>query len=262
MVLGPVLRYVDERRATIWFETERPGRVEVLVGRGGDAPHGGDVDRPRPPLCAGAGRGPRRPRAEPRVPGPAQEVERVARGGLDLATEHDPHSRSQGGPSASRSAAAGARPPFDAASTSRRSAPTPSWPWPVGWRRTSTGGLARASCSCSVTRSTPTTRRTRSWPVSARPSWRRPPTGSRGAPTRSRTSRSTPGCTTRRGRRPPCAGCCRPSRPAMLLDDHDLRDDWNTSLSWRRWVDGAAVVAGPGRSAPTRRTGCTSTSAT
>ncbi|MFI7065003.1 alkaline phosphatase D family protein [Kribbella sp. NPDC050124] len=22
----------------------------------------------------------------------------------------------------------------------------------------------------------------------------------------------------------------------MLLDDHDLRDDWNTSLSWRRWV--------------------------
>ena len=23
---------------------------------------------------------------------------------------------------------------------------------------------------------------------------------------------------------------------AMLLDDHDLRDDWNTSLSWRRWV--------------------------
>jgi hypothetical protein len=25
---------------------------------------------------------------------------------------------------------------------------------------------------------------------------------------------------------------------AMLLDDHDLRDDWNTSLSWRRWVTG------------------------
>lgn len=22
----------------------------------------------------------------------------------------------------------------------------------------------------------------------------------------------------------------------MLLDDHDLRDDWNTSLSWRKWV--------------------------
>ena len=24
----------------------------------------------------------------------------------------------------------------------------------------------------------------------------------------------------------------------MLLDDHDLRDDWNTSLTWRRWVTG------------------------
>jgi len=22
----------------------------------------------------------------------------------------------------------------------------------------------------------------------------------------------------------------------MLLDDHDLRDDWNTSLTWRRWI--------------------------
>ena len=22
----------------------------------------------------------------------------------------------------------------------------------------------------------------------------------------------------------------------MMLDDHDLRDDWNTSLSWRRWA--------------------------
>ena len=22
----------------------------------------------------------------------------------------------------------------------------------------------------------------------------------------------------------------------MLLDDHDLRDDWNTSMTWRRWV--------------------------
>ena len=26
----------------------------------------------------------------------------------------------------------------------------------------------------------------------------------------------------------------------MLLDDHDLRDDWNTSLSWRRWVTAQA----------------------
>ena len=32
----------------------------------------------------------------------------------------------------------------------------------------------------------------------------------------------------------------------MLLDDHDLRDDWNTSLSWRRWATAQAVVAGAG----------------
>ena len=32
---------------------------------------------------------------------------------------------------------------------------------------------------------------------------------------------------------------------AMLLDDHDLRDDWNTSMSWRRWVTAAGLVARP-----------------
>ena len=37
LVLGPLLRYVDERRATIWFETQRPGRVEVLVDGEQDA---------------------------------------------------------------------------------------------------------------------------------------------------------------------------------------------------------------------------------
>ena len=26
----------------------------------------------------------------------------------------------------------------------------------------------------------------------------------------------------------------------MLLDDHDLRDDWNTSISWRRWATAQA----------------------
>ena len=38
------------------------------------------------------------------------------------------------------------------------------------------------------------------------------PTATRTSSTRSRTSRSTPGSTTRRGRRPPCVGCCRRSR--------------------------------------------------
>ena len=48
----------------------------------------------------------------------------------------------------------------------------------------------------------------------------------------------------------------------MLLDDHDLRDDWNTSLSWRREVTAPTVVARPCHRRATPRTGCTSTSAT
>ena len=30
---------------------------------------------------------------------------------------------------------------------------------------------------------------------------------------------------------------------AMIFDDHDVHDDWNTSAAWRRDVTGAAVVA-------------------
>ena len=30
LVLGPMLRFVDETSATIWVETEQPGRVRVL----------------------------------------------------------------------------------------------------------------------------------------------------------------------------------------------------------------------------------------
>ena len=43
-LLGPLLRYVDERRATIWFETDRPGRVEVpSTPATVTAPHGADT---------------------------------------------------------------------------------------------------------------------------------------------------------------------------------------------------------------------------
>ena len=35
----------------------------------------------------------------------------------------------------------------------------------------------------------------------------------------------------------------------MLLDDHDLRDDWNTSISLAPLGDGAGVVAGAGEGA-------------
>ena len=32
LVLGPVLRHVDEHEATLWVETERPGRVTIVAG--------------------------------------------------------------------------------------------------------------------------------------------------------------------------------------------------------------------------------------
>ncbi|PPK98711.1 PhoD-like phosphatase [Kineococcus xinjiangensis] len=40
LVLGPLLRYVDETRATVWVETDRPCEVVVDVGGGEDASSG------------------------------------------------------------------------------------------------------------------------------------------------------------------------------------------------------------------------------
>ena len=34
---------------------------------------------------------------------------------------------------------------------------------------------------------------------------------------------------------------------AMIFDDHDIRDDWNTSLDWRREMEATDVVARAGR---------------
>ena len=85
--------------------------------------------------------------------------------------------------------------------------------WPSAWsRRRRRSGLS--SCCCSVTRSTPTIRPTRSSLACVRRILRTRQARCRRPPRRSRTSRSTPGCTTRRGRRQRCAGCFRPCRAA------------------------------------------------
>ena len=48
---------------------------------------------------------------------------------------------------------------------------------------------------------------------------------------------------------------------AMIFDDHDIRDDWNTSQEWKDEME--ATSGGTGASSPAwRRTGSTSTSAT
>ena len=70
LVLGPLLRYVGETQATVWVETDAAAQVEVLVspaGRAGRRPRsrtrGADLRGPGPPLRAGpdrrAGAGPR-----------------------------------------------------------------------------------------------------------------------------------------------------------------------------------------------------------
>ena len=64
---------------------------------------------------------------------------------------------------------------------------------------------------------------------------REPPgrVGSRPA-SRSPTSRSTRGCTARRGATPTSAGCSSTVPSTMIFDDHDVHDDWNISEAWVR----------------------------
>ena len=50
----------------------------------------------------------------------------------------------------------------------------------------------------------------------------------------SRTTRSTPTSTRWPGPTPRTGGCSRPLPSAMIFDDHDIRDDWNTSVDWRQ----------------------------
>ena len=40
LILGPLLRYLDEHKATVWVETDAPCEVEVLGTRSA-APFGG-----------------------------------------------------------------------------------------------------------------------------------------------------------------------------------------------------------------------------
>ena len=121
-------------------------------------------------------------------------------------------------------------------------------------------GTGPSSCSCSATRSTPTTRPTRSWPASARPT----------APTTVATRRFVDEIQNfeeytwlyHEAWSAPAVRWLLSTVPSgMMLDDHDLRDDWNTSVSWRRWVTEQPWWPSAS-SARTPRTGCTSTSAT
>ena len=90
----------------------------------------------------------------------------------------------------------------------------------------------RTCCCCSATRSTPTPPRTRS----SRSSWRRGAASTSRRAWRSRTSSSTPSSTGWPGASPVIRWVLSTVPSAMIFDDHDIRDDWNTSWSWQREI--------------------------
>ena len=222
LLVGPLLRYVDERRATIWFETQRPGRVEVLADGEQGSRHHADTwtvhGHHYALVCIDALRPNSRHEYHVRVNGrtsgrPPIPTSRPASSARRTLT------RRSGSPSG---AVAARRPSIT--STWKSWAPTRWSRLPSAWsRRRRTSG--RSSCCCSATRSTQTIRPTRSSPVCAR-RMPRTPSAIPTCATRSRTSRSTRGCTTRRGRRRgPLAAvdraerhAARRSRPARRLE--------------------------------------------
>ena len=118
------------------------------------------------------------------------------------------------------------RRPSPATSTST---PTRWTPTPSGWPgcRTTAG---RTRCSCSATRSTPTRRPTA---VQERIRARRDISG-RAVRAGRATSRSTPGSTHECWTDPDVRWLLSTIPSSMIFDDHDVRDDWNTSQAWRR----------------------------
>ena len=200
LVLGPMLRYVDETSATVWVRTARAARVTVeRAGRSWSAPtfsvHGSHyalvvLDGLLPgsddayavrlddvPVWPAPGMPPSRIRTLDRARTP-----RLAFGTCRTTGSHDDVGNRAHGVDALRGLAVALR-------TTRRC-------------------RGRTSCCCSATRSTPTARRTRG----SRSSWRSDAAStSRRAP-RSRTSSSTPSCTGSRGATRSSGGCSPPCR--------------------------------------------------
>ena len=258
LVLGPLLRHVDDTSACIWVETEDAATVTLTAGEHhAEAPH---LPRARPPLRAGLRRGPRagiedavhrRDRRQPglagaglAVPGLADrhaQHRQEAPAGLRL-VPHLGHPRQGGQQAARRRRPARLRAADGRHHRRRRTTTTPT---------PTTRSAGPTWCCSSATRSTPT----------------RPPRRCRSSSSRAATSRSRPG--------PSCKDCeeyahlyklawsdpanrwllsTLPS--AMIFDDHDIRDDWNTSQTWKQemeatdwWHDrivaGLGVVLGP-----------------
>ena len=245
LVLGPLLRYVGETQATVWVETDAAARVEVEVspatggreaagGRerpGADLPVEGHhyalvlIDGLEPDRVytyrveldgerglAGAGGRPRRSRLPgEHHPHPARRPpaadrlwvlpgRRPARAAVDAAAQRRPQAR-QGGRRPVRVR------PADARRRPRH--------------------LARPRCCCWATRCTPTTTSEKA-DSSARAAAGRPSRpGAEVADFEEYTQLyGSP------GRDPEVRWLLSTVPTAMIFDDHDIIDDWNTSAAW------------------------------
>ena len=255
LVLGPMLRYIGETDATVWVETSGPGVVTVHAdGREWAAP-----------TFAVKGHHYALVVVDGLEPGGAWRLRGAHRRSARLAAEPDSAVSRR---AAHRHPRPRSEPTRLAFGSCRTSVPA------RRGRATATTG----STPCAPTRC-PGPRRARTWPdlvlflgdqvyadetsqADARVHRRAPQTSTSRRARSSRTTRSTPTSTSSRGATRPTAGCCRPLPSAMIFDDHDIRDDWNTSWTWQRGDRTARRGGTSGSSAGWRRTGSTSTSAT
>ena len=205
LLVGPLLRYADETCATIWVETDRPVLVDGRRRRRPSPRRRGASTATTTRSSASTtwrrarrtstGRARRPPSGRPPDSAFPPSVIRA----IDPDAPVPPRLRELPALGSARRGA-----PRDARRRRPRRAGRPD-----GGRRPR--HVARRPAAASATRCTPTSPPTRS-STRLRAADRDDATPR--SPTRSRTSRSTRGCTTRRGRRPPSVGCCRPSRPA------------------------------------------------
>ena len=255
--LGPVLRHVGDTTATVWVETSEACTVEVLGcvdahlrGRG---QHYALVDV--------TGSSPTRPTLR----GPPRRRGGVAPRGHRDCRRATCAPAARRGPGACGSSSAPAATPRSTTPTSRRRwASTRSTPSPCAsgrGRATDDPARVRPTRCCLLgdqvyaDELTPQNR-----PPDRRPP--RPRTRS-GPATRSSDFDEYVGPLPRLLDRPARCGGCSPCVPtAMIFDDHDVRDDWNTSQVWRRRDGREAVVARADPRRRWRRTGSTSTWAT
>ena len=251
LLLGPLLRYVGERDATVWVETDRPCEVEVL---GCTRP---DVHGERPPLRARRRRGSRARDDQPVLGHPGRRAPCGPRRGRRAESTI----RTQGGDSrcgspsarAAWRAARGALVRSRRTSTRRAARSTRSSRWRPH-ARVRPGRLARPA-ACSAIRSTPT----RCRPATSGTSSRAPRSQRRAA---QHVADFEEYCHLYRRPGHPLMRWLLSTVPTtMIFDDHDVHDDWNTSDVW---VARSASSRGgaSGSSAPTPPTGSTSTSGT